>query len=290
MAAALRITSPKNPRLVNAIKLRDSKHRRTQKLFLIDGRKSVELALQSGIVVRELFVCEESCPETNSDVGGVLEAVQRSGGAVYFVSDAVMGKLNYGEQSHECVAVGEFFDTSLETLMERVGRASRGKESGKANTTGLYLVIDRVEKPGNLGAILRTADAAGVDAVLLSDSICDVYNPNAIRSSLGGLFTMPIGLGMEGQVADWLKSNGISVYTARVEGAVDYCDVGYSGKSALVIGNEAQGLGNRWSSDEYQAVRIPMAGRIDSLNASVSAAVVLFEMVRHTNGSRNVSG
>jgi TrmH family RNA methyltransferase len=290
MAAPLRITSPKNPRLVNAIKLRDSKHRRAQKLFLIDGRKSVELALQSRIVVRELFVCEGFWEKSKPDAVDVLEAVQRHGGEVYYVSGALMRKLNYGEQSHDCVAVGEFFDTSFETLTGRVERALRGKVAGTAKAADLYLVVDRVEKPGNLGAILRTADAAGVNAVLLSDSICDIYNPNAIRSSLGGLFTIPLGLGVEQQVAEWLKSNGISIYTARVEGAVDYCDVSYSEKSALVIGNEAQGLGSRWSSDEYQAVRIPMAGRIDSLNASVSAAVVLFEIVRQTNASRKVSG
>ncbi|XZE19506.1 TrmH family RNA methyltransferase [Pirellulaceae bacterium SH449] len=284
MAAPLRITSPKNPRLVNAIKLRDSKHRRVQKSFLIDGRKSIELAQQSGIVLRELFVCEEFSDDTDA----LVETLHQNGGSVYLVSDALMGKLNYGEQSHDCVAIGDFFDTSLETLAGRIEHACRGKIVGKQKVAGLYLVIDRIEKPGNLGAILRTADAAGVDAVLLSDSICDVYNPNAIRSSLGGLFTLPIGTGTEEQVADWLKSNAIMVYTARVEGAVDYCSANYARKSALIIGNEAQGLGNRWNSNEYQAVRIPMAGCIDSLNASVSAAVVLFEMVRQKTASRKV--
>jgi TrmH family RNA methyltransferase len=119
-----------------------------------------------------------------------------------------------------------------------------------------------------------------VDAVLLSDSICDVFNPNAIRSSLGALFTLPIGSGTQERVADWLVSQNVTVYTARVEGANDYTSTTFSDRAALVVGNEASGLGNRWLESDYHAVRIPMQGMIDSLNASVSTAIILFEMVR----------
>lgn len=271
MASPLRITSLKNPRLVNAIKLRDSKHRRNQGLFLIDGLKSVELAIQSGITLREIFMHEDSCDSSVLD--NRLSAHAQD---AYVLSGPLMDKLTYGEQSHECVAVAEPFDTSIDTLSTRIDAVYKIGERKK----NLYLVIDRIEKPGNLGAILRTADAAGVTAVLLSDSICDVFNPNVIRSSLGAVFTVPLASSTMEKVTDWLRSQNAAIYTARVEGATEYTLVDYADSSALVVGNEAAGLGGRWADERFHAVRIPMFGRVDSLNASVSTAVVLFEMVR----------
>lgn len=271
MASPLRITSSKNPRLVNAVKLRDSKQRRNQGLFLIDGLKSIELAVQSGIALREIFLDEEQY-----DSPGVLQHWSEYVADTYFLSKQLMDKLTYGEQSHECVAIAESFDTSIDALSSRL--ASGNIDKGLKGS--LFLVIDRIEKPGNLGAILRTADAAGVTAVLLSDSICDLFNPNVIRSSLGALFTLPIASSTMQKITDWLHSQDISIYTARVEGASEYARVVFDDCAALVVGNEAAGLGTRWTDDRFQAVRIPMSGRIDSLNASVSTAVILFEMVR----------
>lgn len=271
MASPLRITSLKNPRLVNAIKLRDSKHRRDQGLFLIDGLKSIELAIQSGITLREIFMHEDSC-----DFSALHNRLSAYAQDAYVLSEQLMDKLTYGEQSHECVAVAEPFDASIDTLSTRIDAVNKIGERKKA----LYLVIDRIEKPGNLGAILRTADAAGVTAVLLSDSICDVFNPNVIRSSLGAVFTVPLASSTMERVTDWLRSQNTSIYTARVEGATEYTRIDYADSAALVVGNEAAGLGGRWTDERFQAVRIPMFGRIDSLNASVSTAVILFEMVR----------
>ena len=271
MASPLRITSSKNPRLANAVKLRDSKHRKAQGLFLIDGFKSIELAIQSGIKLREFFIEEE-----HPDASNLLKQFSAVGGDSYVLSRPLMDKLTYGDQTHECIAVAESFDTSIDSLTSRleVTNAKRGYKSG------LYLVIDRIEKPGNLGAILRTADAAGVESVLLSDSICDVFNPNAIRSSLGAIFTLPIASSSMENVAGWLQTQNISIYTARVEGAHEYTRTAFADRAALIVGNEAMGLGSRWTDTSYHAVRIPMQGMIDSLNASVSTAVVLFEMVR----------
>ncbi len=146
-------------------------------------------------------------------------------------------------------------------------------------------MVDRIEKPGNLGAILRTADAAGLDAVLLSDSICDPFNPNAIRSSLGAVFTLPIGVGTMETVSTWLHAHNVSVYTARVEGAADYTSTKFADRAALVVGMKRMGLGDRWLDDNYLAVRIPMHGKIDSLNASVSTAVIVFEMDKATRSA-----
>jgi RNA methyltransferase, TrmH family len=140
-----------------------------------------------------------------------------------------------------------------------------------------------MEKPGNLGAALRTADASGVDAVLLSDPICDAFNPNAIRSSLGAIFTVPTAFGTSQAVDAWLQQQRCSVFTARVEGAIPYSSASFDGPAAIVIGNEADGLQDRWSQSRFQGVSIPMMGKIDSLNASVSTAILLFEAVRQRN-------
>lgn len=270
MASPLRITSSKNPRLVNAVKLRESKHRRNQGLFLIDGHKSIELAIQSGVKLREIFLREESYDSS------VWPNRLSAHVDVFVLSGQLMDKLTYGDQSHDCVAVAESFDASIDTLARRI---EAGDKVGKLKGA-FYLVIDRIEKPGNLGAILRTADAAGVTAVLLSDSICDVFNPNVIRSSLGAVFTVPLASCTMQKSREWLHSQNASIYTARVEGATEYFGVDFAECSALVVGNEAAGLGSRWTDERFQAVRIPMLGRIDSLNASVSTAVILFEMVR----------
>lgn len=277
MASPLRITSPKNPKLINAIKLRDSKHRRTQGLFLIDGIRSIELALESGVVIRELFV-EESEVGTSRILHRCIDRI----GAVYALDRSLMEKINYGEQSHQAVAVAENFATDLESLSTRI----QNSYANRVSPSHLFLVVDRIEKPGNLGAILRTADAAGLDAVLLSDSICDPFNPNAIRSSLGAVFTLPIGLGTMETISEWLHAQNVVVYTARVEGANDYTSTKFADRAALVVGNEANGLGDRWLGNDCRAVRIPMHGKIDSLNASVSTAVIVFEMVRQLGHSR----
>ncbi len=185
-----------------------------------------------------------------------------------------MEKIQYGERRLDVIAVAAVMDTSLGCLEQRIVKANRGYQSKT------ILVLDRMEKPGNLGAVLRTADAACVQAVILSDPICDVWNPNAVRSSLGGLFSVPIGIGSMVEVADWLKVHSFVIHTARVEGAVEYSAACFRDKHAFVIGNEAEGLADRWLNDAYQPLSIPMLGAIDSLNASVSTAILAFESLR----------
>jgi RNA methyltransferase, TrmH family len=185
-----------------------------------------------------------------------------------------MQKLQYGDRELQAIAVAVMPSTSLESLADRLGPSARGPERE------LYLVLDRFEKPGNLGAALRTADAAGATAVLVSDPISEVWNPNAIRASLGAMFTVPIAVANSGDLRKWLRERSIRCYAARTENGSDYSQVRFAKKSAIIIGSEAYGLEDRWKSEEITPVHIPMYGKIDSLNASVTCSILLFELIR----------
>ena len=144
----------------------------------------------------------------------------------------------------------------------------------------LVAVLEGVEKPGNVGAVLRSADAAGVSALIAADPRTDLYNPNAIRASLGTIFTMPVCEAAGGETIEWLRANGFRIFAARVDGAIPYTEADYRGRSAIVLGSEAAGLSPLWRGDDVQAVRLPMLGAADSLNVSVTAAVLFYEALR----------
>jgi TrmH family RNA methyltransferase len=264
------ISSVQNPRIKFACSLRNAKDRRKSGAFLIDGLALVQIAIACDVQIDQLFVDDES---TLSKLPRQIWEHKTVPGT--FLCDQLpMEKLQYGGQSHSMIAVAKSWSMDLDSLATK-----RGPKSSNP----LYLVLDRMEKPGNLGAALRTADASGVDAVLLSDPICDAFNPNVIRSSLGAIFTVPVAFGTSQAIEAWLQQQRCSVFAARVEGAIPYSSASFDGPTAIVIGNEADGLQDRWSQSRFQGVSIPMMGKIDSLNASVSTAVLLFEAVRQRN-------
>jgi TrmH family RNA methyltransferase len=264
------ISSVQNPRIKFACSLRNAKDRRKSGAFLIDGLALVQIAIACDVQIDQLFVDDES---TLSKLPRQIWEHTKVPGT-FLCDQFPMEKLQYGGQSHSMIAVAKSWSLDLDSLATK-----RGPKSSNP----LYLVLDRMEKPGNLGAALRTADASGVDAVLLSDPICDAFNPNVIRSSLGAIFTVPVAFGTSQAIEAWLQQQRCSVFAARVEGAIPYSSASFDGPTAIVIGNEADGLQDRWSQSRFQGVSIPMMGKIDSLNASVSTAVLLFEAVRQRN-------
>ena len=147
----------------------------------------------------------------------------------------------------------------------------------------LVIVLEAVEKPGNLGAVLRSADASGADAVIVCDPLTDLYNPNLIRSSIGGIFTVPVAAASSEETIEWLKSRNIRIYTAQLQDSKWYYDTDMRGGTALVMGTEATGLTDIWRKAADAHIKIPMLGKLDSLNVSVSAAILLFEAVRQRN-------
>jgi TrmH family RNA methyltransferase len=252
---AMMITSAKNPRIKAAADLRDRKERDATGLFLIDGIREIRRALAAGVEILELFECEE-----------FLEKLPGLEADSFSVSPAAFERLGYGDRRHGVVAVARQFPLRLEKLT-----AIQAKR---------ICVYVEVEKPGNVGALLRTADAAGIDGVILADAKTDLFNPNVVRASAGALFSMPLASATAAETLAWLRQHHFQMLAARVEGAVDYRQVDWSEPCSIILGSEAKGLDGAWNGQDIAAISLPMRGKVDSLNVSVAAGLLLYEMMR----------
>lgn len=257
-----KITSLQNTRIKNIVKLGKAKERREQDLFILEGARELTLALSGGYKPDSVFVCPELF--TKTDYPHVLDSITED--LIYEVSQQVFEKVAYREGSDGLIALMKPKQHSLVNL------------SIKSNP--FIIILEAVEKPGNLGAILRTADATQVDAVIVCDPQTDVYNPNAIRSSVGCIFTVPVAVCSSTEALVWLKQQGITSYAAELQASEWYQDVNYTTPSAIVMGTEADGLTDFWLNNADKRIKIPMRGKIDSLNVSVSTAVITFEAMR----------
>lgn len=259
------ITSLSNARVKAAVRLRDRRERDATGLTIVDGPRELLRALDAGVTIEEAFVCP---PLVRSEEARV--AIERLAGAreaaVIEVSDAVLAKVAFGDRSDGVVAIVRPPGVALAEV--------------RLPPEPLVVVVEAVEKPGNLGAIVRTADGAGADAVIAADARTDVFNPSAIRASLGTLFTRSVAAAASAQVLEWLTMHAIRPIAARVDAAAAYTDVNLTGGVALVLGSEAGGLTDRWDDPRVSPVRIPMLGAADSLNVSAAAAVLLYEARR----------
>ncbi len=263
------ITSLQNPTIKSIRKLRQSRQRRQQDQILIDGFREIELAQSAGVQI-ELLLCTpdarsavERLPPTNSP-RQLLE-----------LAPAVFEKIAFGQRDRGLVAVATPPNIALDQI--------------SPNRLHRLLVLDRLEKPGNLGAILRTANATGFDAVLLSQPVCDPFNPNCIRASLGAVFSTPIGSGSAAHVQNWLRQRSVRLITARVDAIQSPWQVDLRPPVAIVLGSEAHGLGPNWNLPEMQPVGIPMLGQVDSLNVANAAAMLMYETLRQQTGSASLS-
>jgi RNA methyltransferase, TrmH family len=261
------ITSPKNPRIRHAAALRDRRARDVAGLTLVDGLRELERALTGGAIPVEVFVDLAQVGEAGRDL---LAGAREAGALVLPTSGPALERLAYGDRSEGAVATVRIPDLALAALT--------------LPADPLVVVLEGVEKPGNLGAVLRSADGAGADALILADPRTDVFNPNAIRASLGAIFAMPLAVDTSAKVQAELSRRGIAVLTARVDADDVYSDADLTGPLAIVLGSEADGLSERWPSPPAHAVRLPMLGVGDSLNVSIAAAVLLYE-ARRQRGS-----
>jgi RNA methyltransferase, TrmH family len=257
------LTSLTNPRIKAAVRLRDRREREATGLTIVDGARELTRGLDAGIQVQEAFVVDGlvRTDEARDLVGRLAGTV-----GLTQVSEAVLAKVAFGDRSDGVVAIVRTPPTDL-------ARLALGEEP-------LIVVVEALEKPGNLGAIVRTADGAGVDAVIAADPRTDLFNPNAIRASLGTIFTRPVAAAPTADVLAWLADRGIRPVAARVDAERAYTDADLRGPVALVLGSEAEGLRGAWDDAGVEPVRIPMHGAADSLNVSVAAAVLLYEAVR----------
>ena len=286
------ITSAQNPKIKNLLLLQEkSKARREQGLFVVEGRRELEHALEAGFRARTVFVCpeitgsrwpvgagsDEGCesviPGPPSSVipgspSSVIPGLTRNLTLVE-IPESLYRKVAYREGTEGIIAEMEVQERRLEDL--------------QLGERPLIVVLESVEKPGNLGAVLRSADAARADAVIVCDPLTDLWNPNLIRASLGGIFTVPTVCASSAETIDWLRARGIRILTAQLQDSSWYYDIDMTGGTALVMGTESTGLTDAWRAAADAHVRIPMLGRLDSLNVSVSAAILLFEAVRQRN-------
>ena len=258
----MHITSRHNPRVKEAARLRERRARERSGQILLDGGREIRRALAAGVRPLAAFVCEELC--TGEDARAAATALQTDAPEFFTLTPSVYEKLAYGQRDEGVVLVAEMPRRKLADL--------------KLPPEPLIAVIESVEKPGNLGAILRSADGAGVDAVILADPRTDLFNPNTIRASLGTVFRENVGAGEAAEVVAWVRKLGIATYATRPDAAQLYTEVDLSHGAAIVLGSEATGLSEHWSI--ATPIRLPMHGIADSLNVSVAAAVVFYEALR----------
>ncbi len=288
------ITSAQNPKLKRLLALQEkSRLRREEGVFVVEGRREFEHCIAVGFEIDSIFICPEICdaawlgipPEGRNTRGSIAGGPSRRDGGVspkgelpkgeypnlrrvnvFYLSKDVYAKVAYREGTEGIIAEVKVKSLKLEDLMLR--------------ENPLIMVLEGVEKPGNLGAVLRSADAAGADAVIVCDPLTDLYNPNLIRASIGAIFTVPTVACSSEEAIAFLKARGIRILTAQLQDSSVYYDVDMTCGTAIVMGTESTGLTPIWRKAADAHILIPMLGRLDSLNVSVSAAILLYEAVR----------
>lgn len=250
------ITSKTNPQVKNLVKLRNAKERKEQNKIIIEGYREISRAVTCGFQIDTLYICPEI-----ADKGKDIPSKN-----VEEVSLDVFDKIAYREGSDGLLALAVPKYAELNSF--------------KPGKDPLIIVLETVEKPGNLGAVMRTADAAGVDAVIIADPRTDIFNPNAIRASIGCIFSVPLFACTSEKCIQWLRQYNIRIYCTYLKASIDYLEADFRKGSAIVMGTEATGISDIWVQEADQNIIIPMNGIADSLNVSVTTAIVTFEAVR----------
>lgn len=260
------ITSAQNPKIKRLLQLQQkSSERRSSGLFVVEGQRELEHCMKAGYRVDSVFA--------NAEFLGTPAAA-------LLIDDPSVKVFEVGAELYQKIAYRE----GTEGVIAEVCSRSLSLEDLNLPQNPLVIVMESVEKPGNLGAVLRTADAAGADAVIVCDPLTDLFNPNLIRSSIGAVFTVPVVACESAKAIEFLKGRGIRILTAQLQDSQLYYNMPMTGGTAIVMGTESTGLTDQWREAADAHIRIPMLGEMDSLNVSVSAAILVFEAVRQRNG------
>ena len=254
------ITSVQNPLIKSLVQLQEkAKARKQSGTFLIEGQREIQLAIQGGYELETLlFFPELIDPISVNQLSQQIPLIE--------INKEVYQKLAYRDTTEGILAIARTKSMQLSDL--------------KLSNNPLILIAEAPEKPGNIGALLRTADAANLDAVIIANPKSDMYNPNIVRSSVGGLFTNQIAVGSTSEIITFLQKNDINFYSATLQNATSYHTQDFTLPTALVVGTEATGLSQEWRDKATQNINIPMQGAIDSMNVSVAAAILIFEAKR----------
>jgi RNA methyltransferase, TrmH family len=264
MTQATAISSLQNPRIKNVVKLRDLHHRDAQRLMIVEGYRPIRRALDNGYPLAELYVCPELFLGSNE--AALIAEVVAQGATLFELTRPVFEKIAYRDRPEGLLAVAPQRRRRLADL------------APVAN--GLYLVAEAIEKPGNLGTMLRSADAAGVTALILCDGCTDLFNPNVVAASIGTLFTVPVAEATTDECLAWCRQHGIQILAATPHTDKVYFDIDMRQGVAIVVGTEQYGLSDRWMKECDLQVVIPMHGQADSLNVAASTTLLLYEAVR----------
>jgi TrmH family RNA methyltransferase len=258
------ITSVTNPRVKQLVKLRNRRERDASGVFLVEGFRELTRAVDSGLGVREIYVCPDLFLGSNE--AALIERAVAGGAERVELGSQAFQKVSYRDRPEGLIGLADQFPATLDRL--------------KPRSNPLILVVESIEKPGNLGTMLRTADAAAVDAVIVCEPTTDPFNPNVIRASLGCIFLVPLAISSTADALRWLVERGITTFAATPAASLPYWQADLRKPSAIAVGSEQYGLTETWLQEAGEKIRIPMGGQVDSLNAAMAAGVILFEAVR----------
>lgn len=260
----LLISSLQNPKIKNVVKLRQRSHRDEQKLMIIEGYREIKRAINNNHIPTELFICEELFQGENNQA--LINQCKDKGVTVYECNPVVFRKIAYRDRPDGLLSIAPQLCMSLESLT--------------VPEQALIIVAEAIEKPGNLGTILRSADATGTHAVLVCDKCTDINNPNVVRASTGALFSIPVIETTSEKAIAWLRKNNIQTVAATPHTDKLYTDVDLTKSTAIIVGTEQYGLSNIWMENTDCKVKIPMLGQADSLNVAAATTILLYEAVR----------
>ena len=261
------ITSTANPHVKEALRLRGKRGRAEGEHILIDGVREIGRAVEAGVGIDEVFFCDAIL--AGDDAAALLKEIASGGARVTQVNEVVFDKIRYGDRTGGLVAVAQ--------------RPKRTLNDLRLSTNPLIAVLEGLEKPGNLGAIVRTADAAGVEVILVVDPDTDLYGPNVIRASVGTIFCMQVVEAKLGDAMAWMQENKLTIVAATPDERTVYTDVNFLGPVAMIFGSEAEGLSAAWRTLDLTRASVPMRGRTDSLNVATTAALFFYEALRQRN-------
>lgn len=268
------LTSPQNPRIKNVVKLRDRPARDEQGLMIVEGYRALDAALRNGFRAEEFYFCEEMFLGENEPA--LVDGFRQGGAQVFKCTRPVFEKIAYRDRPEGILAVAR-----------QVRRGLADLPPPKPGEAPLYLVAEAIEKPGNLGTMLRTADACRASALILCDKGTDLFNPNVVRASIGTLFTVPVVECSSAEALAWLRQQGIKILAATPHTTTLYTDVDLAQPVAIAVGTEKWGLSEAWMTQADLKVVIPMLGQADSLNVATATSLLLYEAVRQRGWGRD---
>lgn len=262
------ITSLQNPKVKQAIQLANRRMRNQTNLFLIEGYRELSRAVQAGVKILSLFICPALFLGTNEKA--LIEQIRQNKGPIYYFSKAVFRKISYRDRPDGLIAIAEQMHYPLHSM--------------RFSPNAFVVVAEAIEKPGNLGTILRSADAAGVDGVMVCDRCTDIYNPNVVRASIGTLFTTSVIEATSQDILDLLRRHKIKIVAAAPSAYQEFTQADLTGPIAIAVGTEQLGLSDFWMKEADVCVRIPMHGLADSLNVATATTLLLYEVIRQRKG------